>query len=86
MADRWIISSYVFAEHGSRALAEAEAIRLTDKYPGKKFRVFRIKTSLDRSNAMDVIQKIGIENAKLRERLSMFEANSLARLEAEDVG
>ena len=33
------------ARHGSKTLAKAEALRLTEKYPGKTFTVFEAKTS-----------------------------------------
>lgn len=55
MADRWIVSSYPFVEQISKDIAESEAARLQGKYPKKKFKVYRIKTTLERSNAVEVI-------------------------------
>lgn len=41
--NRWIISDHDFHEHLTFESAEAELIRLTGKYKGRKFRIYRIK-------------------------------------------
>jgi hypothetical protein len=58
MADRWIIAKHRFHEHVSLDAAETEFARLREKFPGQKFRIYRVKTTLVRSNAEAVIKRL----------------------------
>lgn len=64
MADRWIVSSYEFRHHMSLADAEREAARLAEK-TGKVMHVHRVKTTLQRSEAMAVIERLNARIAEL---------------------
>lgn len=46
MANRWIITAHRFHEHETLAAAETELKRLTAA-TGKKFRIYRIKRSVE---------------------------------------
>lgn len=53
--NRWIISSHKFHEHRDPETARVELDRLKALFPGKKFKVYRIKrvVELDHSVAED---------------------------------
>lgn len=46
VADRWIVTNHDFKKHESFAIAEGERDRLIQANPGMRFRVLRIKTSI----------------------------------------
>jgi hypothetical protein len=58
MADRWIVSSHRFAQHKTEEIAQAEAERLRKLVPKKDFRVYRVKTTLQQSNAGELISSL----------------------------
>lgn len=67
MADRWIVSSYRFQQHGTLSAAEDEQRRLRGR-TGKPFYIYRIKTTLNPSRSgaviarqMGALQKIAAE-------------------------
>lgn len=43
MSNRWIITSHKFVEHTDVDTALAELHRLTEAYPKKVFRMYRVK-------------------------------------------
>lgn len=65
MGDRWIVADHKFFEHKRLVQAMAERERLTAKEPAKKFRVYRIKTSLTQSNSGPHIRKLEARIAEL---------------------
>jgi len=58
MADRWIVSTHWYTEHMTLARAKEQEKILSEKLPKKKFKVYRIKTSLEQSNAREVIEAL----------------------------
>lgn len=58
MGDKWIVSDHRFYEHKSARSALTERDRLRALHPEKKFRVHRIKTTLQQSNSGPYIREL----------------------------
>jgi len=53
MKSRYIVSHYIFAEHSSFEEAEAERIRLSEKFAKKAFKVYCISDDFENPDLSD---------------------------------
>jgi hypothetical protein len=60
----FIVSHYLFAEHPTFAQAEAERVRLSELFPGKKFKIYGIT---------EEYQNIEMRDPKRKYKRKLFE-------------
>lgn len=65
MSDSWVVSNHKFYKHPTLELAEAERARLYYKQPNNTFRIYRVKSHIERRNTYDSLISALIEIKQL---------------------
>lgn len=88
MSNHWIVSDHNFFEHSLYDAAEKEHKRLSEKFPGRTFRIYRIKGTMAPSQApliiRDLCQKINDLLMILPEQLKESTIASNARISVDE--